>query len=105
MADPALTLFSKHIAGLAGGQVDAVLTAELADLVQAVSAMQKKGTLTLKITVDPVGSSGHAVQMTVDHKTAPPRPQPDGSVLYVGDGGSLHRSDPYQQQLLQEDPK
>ena len=94
-----IPLFSEVVARLGAGAVDTVLAAELAALVEAVALHEKPGTLTVKIAVDTIGMNGSTVTVTVDHTLKPPKSKPSGSVLYVGNAGSLHRDDPYQQTL------
>ena len=108
MASPRpIPKFSALLAQLDAGTVDDALSADLATLVQAVQDHDKAGTLTLKVIVEPAGSGSRTVAVVVDHKASAPRPRPGGSVLWVGELGSLHRSDPYQQTLtnLTEDQK
>ena len=99
MTEPTIPLLSQVLAQLDAGAVDAVLAAELAALVEAVSHHEKPGTLTIKIAVDTVGMNGSTVTVTVDHTLKTPKSKPSGSVLFVGDAGSLHRNDPFQQTL------
>lgn len=99
MTTPTIPLLSQVLAQLDAGAVDTVLAAELAALVEAVSHHEKPGTLTVKIAVDTVGMNGSTVTVTVDHTLKPPKSKPSGSVLFVGDAGSLHRNDPFQQTL------
>lgn len=89
--------FSDIVAMLDTGNIDAALTMDLADLVEQCHARGKSGSLTLKITVDPQGLQQQQAQITAEHKVTLPKPPLAGSVLFIGDNGSLHRTDPYQQ--------
>lgn len=91
--------FSEWITDHAQGTVDLEMTAALAELTQAVAHHGKKGAVTLKITVEPGGSGGRTVVTSCVVDAKPPIPDPEQSIFYVGDGGSLHRDDPYQQRL------
>jgi hypothetical protein len=91
--------FDDWIAGHARGTLNEEATAALGELVSAVSDLKKKGTLTIEITVEPTGTSGRMVMVGARVKTKVPQPDAELSVRYVGDGGTLHRDDPYQQRL------
>lgn len=90
-------MFSKWLAELhAKGEIDTEMTDELRDLVSAVLACQKKGTLNLEITVEPSGS--RMVSVVCKVKPKPPI-QPEVGMFYVDRIGDLHREDPLQQTL------
>lgn len=92
-------LFNEWIAGHSDGGANNEITVELADVVEAVNAHQKKGKLTIEIEIEPIGSGARTVLSKIRVTAKPPRADPEGSVDYVGDLGSLHRTDPYQQRL------
>jgi len=96
---PPFTPFSDWITDHAQGDVDVEMTLALAEVVQAVTNHAKKGTVTLKVAIDTAGSGGRTVEIscTVDAKA--PTADPERSIFYVGDKGSLHRDDPYQRRL------
>jgi hypothetical protein len=74
-------------------------TAALAEVVQAVSDIGGKGSVVLTVIVEPAGSGGRTVAIGGKVATKLPVPAPELGVFYVGDGGSLHRDDPYQQRF------
>jgi len=88
-------LFSDWIKTHARGTLDMDCTAELMKLNQAVSALDKPGVLTVQIRVEPIGSGGRTVIVAGKALAKPPQPNPEGSVFYVGDGGSLCKDDPF----------
>lgn len=89
-------LMSELLATLDGGTIDRALAMDIAALVEEVQAKTKPASITLKIVFEPMGLNGHAVQVLASHTITPPKPARAGSVLFVGDHGSLHRTDPYQ---------
>ncbi len=90
-------MFSKWLSELhAKGEIDTEMTNELRDLVSAVLATQKKGTLNLELTVEPSGSR----MVSVVCKVKPKAPtQPEVGMFYVDRIGDLHREDPWQPAL------
>lgn len=70
----------------------------LAEVINAVNDLGKKGSLTLTITLDPYERVARAVEVTGVVKAKPPQPKPVARVAY-GHGGQLHRNDPMQDEL------
>jgi hypothetical protein len=98
--DPAeLRPFSEWITDHAQGTVDDEMTAALASLVEAVAHHGKKGTVTLKISVDTAGSGGRSVETSCVVESKEPTADPERSIFFVGHGGSMHRDDPFQKRL------
>lgn len=94
---------SEVIATLDTGNIDAAGTLDLQALVEEVQQRGKAGKLTIELTIEPQGLQSQAVQVLANVKVSHPKPPPAGSVLFVGDHGSLHRSDPYQQSFTTSD--
>lgn len=94
-AEPVPPTFSEWVADHAHGTLDDQLTFALREVVKAVSDLQKKGSLNLKITVNPAGSGGRTVFLVGELTAKPPCAEPEASIFYVGDGGGLFRDDPY----------
>lgn len=92
-------LFSRWLADHVRGTLDGELTAELSELVAAVSHHNKAGTLTLKLKVTPAGSGSRSVTVSGKVDTSPPEPDPEVGYFYVGPGGGLFREDPYQRPI------
>lgn len=79
---------------------------QLAELVRAVDATQKKGELTIKLTVKPMqgGGAEKAISATVTAKV--PRRDLPPAVFFSDGEGTLHRADPGEQDMfVQIDPE
>lgn len=93
-------LFHDWLAGHARGLLDSEITAALGEVVEAVTHLEKSGKVVVELTVEPAGSGGRTVMVAGVVKTKPPLPAPEASIFFAGDGGSLHRDDPYQQRAF-----
>lgn len=93
-------MFSDWITDHAGGAVDLELTALLAEVTEAVAHHGAAGSVSLTVKVAPAGSGGRTVVTACSTSAKPPAPAPECSIFYVGEGGTLHRNDPYQGSLL-----
>ena len=71
---------------------------QLQTLVAAVAQEGKAGTLSLKITLKPMKSSG-GVEVTAEVKIAPPKETPGASIFFVSPENNLVRQDPRQQAM------
>lgn len=91
--------FSEWIAKHARGVLNDEATIALADVVQTVADVGKAGKLVLEITVKPAGSSKRSVSIGGKVVEKMPTPDPELSVFFIGEGGSLHRDDPFQAQI------
>lgn len=90
--------FVQTVNELAQGDLAPMLSDDLASLVKEVRNQGRKGTLTLKITVEPAGSNGKVeVKSQVDLKM--PKPDAGISVFFSTELGQLLRHDPAQRQL------
>ena len=83
----------------ARGTLNDEATAGLAEVVQAVTDLGKKGSLTIEVVVEPAGPGGRTVALGGSVVKKLPRPAPELGVFYVGERGSLHRDDPFQHRL------
>lgn len=83
----------------ARGTLNDELSMALAEVVEHVAHLEKKGTLTLTLTVEPAGSGGRTVSISGKTASKPPAPNPEVGIFYVGESGSLHRDDPYSKPL------
>jgi hypothetical protein len=92
-------LFSEWISKHARGVLNDEATIALADVVQTVADIGKAGKLVIEITVKPAGSSKRSVSIGGKVVEKMPTPDPELSVFFIGEGGSLHRDDPFQQQI------
>jgi hypothetical protein len=91
--------FADVLADLGRGQVADEVSVALADLVTGVTATGKKGTLTLKIDVEPFKGGGNMIRLAARVDTRAPQGEPLAAVFYADDAGSLHRNDPNQEML------
>lgn len=87
--------FAEELANLARGTLNDEATMALADLVEAVRALGKKGAMVVELAVEPAGSGGRTVTIAGKVKVKAPEPDPELSIRFVGDAGTLHLDDPY----------
>jgi hypothetical protein len=93
------TPFSDWLTDHAQGDVDVELTLALAEVVQAVSGIGKKGAIKLTVTVEPAGSGGRTVKTSCLVEAKAPTADPEESIFFVDAKGGLHRDDPFQARL------
>jgi len=91
--------FPAVLAQLRRGAAVDEFTAELAELVQAVIYTGRKGTLTLKLEVEPSSSDDQAVEITDEVTTRLPKPPRPSSLFFADDRGALSRHDRRQTHL------
>lgn len=72
---------------------------QLAEVVTAVAEHAKKGSLTLKLDLKPLGNGHEAVEVVATTKTSVPEPTPAVRFLWPTTRGRLETSDPRQQEL------
>lgn len=75
------------------------LATQMQDLVNAVEATGKAGSLTLKLDVKPFGKHGGAVVVKDTIKLTAPKIESSGTVLFATPEGNLQRSNPRQDDL------
>lgn len=85
--------FVEWLSEFKAGAVADQLTAALAEVAQAVHLHEKKGTVTLKLTLNEQGG-GVVVEADVNHSA--PVAKAQGQFFYVDRDGSLSRRDPAQ---------
>lgn len=98
-AAKALTPFHEWVEGHARGTLDDELTAAMAEVTQAVTSLNEKGQVVVKITITPAGSGGRTVSVAGVVEAKPPTPAPEVSIFYADGDGGLHRDDPYQTRI------
>lgn len=95
--------FDEWVRDHARGTLNGELTMALADVVQQVTELDKSGTLTVKLSVTPMGPGGRVgartVLITSDITARPPKAAGESSIFYVGEEGGLFRDDPYNVRL------
>lgn len=72
---------------------------QLAEVIQAVKDLRRKGTFTVTVELKPDKSLPDVVVVTVRTKTSPPQPDPAPQLMWPVDGGRLAKSDPRQDVL------
>ena len=92
--------FTDWIREHARGSLNDEMTAAMADVVLAVSTLEKPGTVTLKIKVEPIGTGERTVVTSGQVTASPPQPAPPASVFYPDAAGGLHRNDPQRPSLF-----
>lgn len=71
----------------------------LQELVEAVAAEGKAGSVTLKVTVKPSDAGRDAVVMLMEAKASLPKPAEHGSIWFITPDHNLQRDDPKQARL------
>jgi hypothetical protein len=66
----------------------------LADLVQEVTAIGRKGTLTLTIEIAPFTGNNDTVQLSGKVAAKPPSRDPHAGLFFYDEHGGLNRNDP-----------
>lgn len=95
------TMFSQQIAHLAKGSTDMELTEALTSLVKSINDHQKKGTITLTLTLKPKVHHGEVKWISIQPKISVTEPDPDrmSSVFFPTHSGDLLRDDPEQGEM------
>lgn len=94
-----LTLFSEWLEDHAQGHANDEITVDLADAVESVRVHNKPAEVTIKVKIEPAGGHGRQVTTTVQSTAKLAKGDPEQSIFYVGEQGSLHRDDPYEPRL------
>jgi hypothetical protein len=82
------------------GGLNAELSDAMAEVVSAVVDQEKQGTVTLKVTVAPVGDGGgNQVLISDEVKVAPPEPPRPKKLFFADSSGNVSRRDPRQNEL------
>lgn len=96
--DTPRTLFATFIQNQRDGLLHSELTEEFAELVQACLDLNKGGSLTLKIAVEPSGKNQATIFVKDEVKVKRPEDRPKS--LFFSDGrGNVSRRDPNQMQF------
>lgn len=98
-------ILSDVIATMRGGSADRTGSDLLAKVVQAVQASGKKGSLTVKIEIGML--KGGDTEMEIKASLASKVPSADipMGIYYADDKGNLHRDNPKQISMLDDDGK
>lgn len=88
--------FPNWIRDHADGVASDEASAAIANVVQAVGLIGKKGSVRIDIDIVP---KGRVSEVTVKVSSKPPEPTPTPAIYFADGGGGLHRDDPYQDRL------
>lgn len=94
--------FAQILATLGGGNVALSLDDKLTEVVEAVHANNKVGTLTLKLKVLPNGENGITIEEDISSKI--PQPNRGKTLFFTDENGNLLRNDPRQGELFTPKP-
>ncbi|MEU6279773.1 hypothetical protein [Streptomyces sp. NPDC047028] len=90
--------FAAFLVGHLNGRIHTALSEELHELLQAVSTHGKKGSLVIKVLVEP--SKGHVegdpLAISVESDLKAPKSTPPAAIYFVDDDGNPTRNDPRQ---------
>ena len=89
--------FGEWLGSQRRGALEDELTAAMHELVEAVSVLGRKGSLTLKLEVKPHAAG--VVIVSDDVTTRPPREDRPGAIWFVDSNHELSRTDPLQTSL------
>lgn len=92
-----MTQYSEFLSEHARGQVDDEATAVLVDLISAVTATGKKGTMSVTVEVKPSGT--RMVQVKAEVTSKIPQPDAEIGVFFIDKDGRLQKDDPFQERL------
>lgn len=92
--------FITTIQGIRDGALVVLLTDELQDVITSVLEHGKGGALSLKLKIEPNGDNAVTITSEVDAKQA--RPTVGKAIFYADTGGTLHRRDPRQGDMIDE---
>lgn len=91
--------FIATLQGIRDGALVVMLTDELQDVITSVVENGKPGALTLKLKIEPNGDNAVTIISDVSAKQA--KPGVGKAIFYADSGGTLHRRDPRQGDLLE----
>lgn len=97
------TEFAQFLLTHAKGRAHDELSQKLNEAVEAVKRTGKAGTVGLKVQIDPVKNNDEVVRIETNVTTKIPK-EPVTSMWYADDDGALHRNDPNQRSLYDDDP-
>jgi hypothetical protein len=98
-APPPVKTVSSILMEHRGGGLHNEASEELQSVVKAVKETQKKGSLTIQITVEPAKDDENSVVLSDTLKPGIPRPTTKPSRWFTDDHGNVSRTDPKQTQF------
>jgi hypothetical protein len=97
--EPQVRPFAELLTVLDHGAAHAEASRLLHDLVAAVQAAGKKGTMSIVLQVAPLKGSTSQVVVAAQVSSKPPKGEPAAAVFFLDDDGNLTRHDPKQLEL------
>lgn len=97
--EPHVRPFSEVLPIVDSGNLDAQITAALAEVASDVGRLEKPGVVTIKLTLEPAGSGGRSVTLAGEVTAKPPKAAPPAGFFWLDAAGGFHREDPYQMRL------
>jgi hypothetical protein len=95
--------FADVLASINRGALADEAASLLANLVQEVSHVGRKGVLTLKINVEPFTGGGDTIRVSGHVNVTPPSRDPHAGVFFYDEAGKLDRNDPRMNTLFDAD--
>lgn len=92
------TEFAQFLLRHAKGRAHDELSAKLNEAVEAVKRLGKGGEVALKVSISPIKGNDEVVRVETNVTSKLPK-EPVTSMWYADDDGSLHRNDPKQHPL------
>ena len=96
---PRLDRVSGIIASIAGGSVDEAISLDMGALVERCARTNKKGKIKIEIEFTPMGANSEHMQVSASHSVSEPKGTPAAALLFIGPGGTLSKTDPYDNSL------
>lgn len=94
--------FAAVLLGHDKGRAHTEASKKLTELVEAVIELQKNGSVTVSVKVEPVKDMPNAVRLTTTVKSTVPK-EVSKSVWYTDEKATLHRNDPRQHSMFGEE--
>lgn len=91
--------FLKLVADLEKGETAAELDAALAEVIAAVQLTGKKGSVSLKISIEPASKSAEVLGIEGEVKAAPPKPDHKLDIFFATESGELSRNNARQMSI------
>lgn len=91
--------FAELLTTIDQGSAHAEASRSLHDLVAAVMALGKPGTLTITVKVEPLKGNASQIVVGAQVSAKPPKSSPAAAIFYVDGAGNLSRNDPRQMVL------
>lgn len=98
-------MFTDIVLGMRQGAADRLASELLEKVGQAVLATRKKGYVNVRVGIEMLKDGENETKVTIDVTDKTPREQLPSGIYYVDGDGRLHRGDPRQLSMLQQQEK